>query len=124
MAFLIWPIAIESFPRMWDQHGVEKKNDIYLRIIPTYVGSTFFRRDIALNAANHSHVCGINSVYLEFVRLRLESFPHMWDQRGRPGKAVRSRRIIPTYVGSTKILSSSLSLFSNHSHVCGINGTT
>ena len=35
-------MAIESFPRMWDQRGVLLSHKITMRIIPTHVGSTSF----------------------------------------------------------------------------------
>ena len=52
-----------------------------------------------------------------------ESFPRMWDQRYFCKLAFGVIRIIPTYVGSTSFTRYYISLITNHSHVCGINGT-
>ena len=74
-------IMAESFPRMWDQHGMRKYQADTGRIIPTYVGSTSTDR-----------IC---------IRYRIESFPRMWDQLIKRLKSMETDRIIPTYVGST-----------------------
>ena len=50
-----------------------------------------------------------------------ESFPRMWDQRCGERREFRHFRIIPTYVGSTRVRQALLSDDANHSHVCGIN---
>ena len=57
-----YKLGFESFPRMWDQLPFSIPYDIYLRIIPTYVGSTYSRGRVGDVLANHSHVCGINVV--------------------------------------------------------------
>ena len=114
-------VPIESFPRMWDQLFSPAVQISILRIIPTYVGSTLHDSFYISSPPNHSHVCGINLID-PFSPFRMaESFPRMWDQRFvRPGD-VEGVRIIPTYVGSTKIRAMLLGLAANHSHVCGIN---
>ena len=92
------------------------------RIIPTYVGSTDPVDVHSVLPPNHSHVCGINVEQELHFAFRAESFPRMWDQHVDFHVARVRRRIIPTYVGST-VFSSAFQLeFSNHSHVCGING--
>ena len=45
----------------------------------------------------------------------------MWDQHELYGRALAVARIIPTYVGSTRLIGATTSLAPNHSHVCGIN---
>ena len=50
-----------------------------------------------------------------------ESFPRLWDQPALSLSHLLKRRIIPTYVGSTKRHRFSVFCCSNHSHVCGIN---
>ena len=111
----------ESFPRMWDQHVPFTDDEIDIRIIPTYVGSTRHILDYEFLAANHSHVCGINGENTSFSRVPHESFPRMWDQL-HPGRLSDGRgRIIPTYVGSTCTLVGCRMAAANHSHVCGIN---
>ena len=51
---------LESFPRMWDQLSFSSISFMFLRIIPTYVGSTSIPRGEMRELPNHSHVCGIN----------------------------------------------------------------
>ena len=113
--------SFESFPRMWDQLIKRLKSMETDRIIPTYVGSTWNYMYIPAHAANHSHVCGINQTARSQLRVIRESFPRMWDQRYRVFAVSCSRRIIPTYVGSTQLNPQQLQTISNHSHVCGIN---
>ena len=45
----------------------------------------------------------------------------MWDQPAKAANQRLLRRIIPTYVGSTRSKEKLYSAGSNHSHVCGIN---
>ena len=111
----------ESFPRMWDQQRKSPKCVDIIRIIPTYVGSTLRSSPRCFQLPNHSHVCGINNDFLHVFSSFLESFPRMWDQQFSIALCTAVPRIIPTYVGSTGSGSSSMILFPNHSHVCGIN---
>ena len=106
---------------MWDQLPFSIPYDIYLRIIPTYVGSTVYRLQQLAQFPNHSHVCGINFTDSLNGGNMGESFPRMWDQLSITIILSFMSRIIPTYVGST--LNEKLEYFnsSNHSHVCGIN---
>ena len=52
--------SFESFPRMWDQLDTLPAGMIFMRIIPTYVGSTHRLHHHQQQPPNHSHVCGIN----------------------------------------------------------------
>ena len=112
----------ESFPRMWDQLTDRVHAVVLRRIIPTYVGSTCSEVWFHCSAANHSHVCGINQTLWCSQYRSNESFPRMWDQRFRLKNRNISRRIIPTYVGSTLGVVNKRFNSTNHSHVCGING--
>ena len=96
-----WRFCNESFPRMWDQPRRSFSRQLLERIIPTYVGSTYRDSSCISSAPNHSHVCGINRKALFRTLHALESFPRMWDQRFIVFTLLSSRRIIPTYVGST-----------------------
>ena len=111
----------ESFPRMWDQHRASVPFPPHYRIIPTYVGSTDCALCLLSSAANHSHVCGINTLSVFYFVLNFESFPRMWDQPPSAAYTARRLRIIPTYVGSTRRPVNFSSRITNHSHVCGIN---
>ena len=70
----------ESFPRMWDQRESEQEILAQLRIIPTYVGSTISYKTYLSGYPNHSHVCGINALFIGVPDSPIESFPRMWDQ--------------------------------------------
>ena len=113
--------ASESFPRMWDQQIQHTGQPASARIIPTYVGSTETIKERRRHRSNHSHVCGINHLYRALHDETSESFPRMWDQLGLSQKDVAECRIIPTYVGSTRKGRARIAVYSNHSHVCGIN---
>ena len=96
-------LPYESFPRMWDQQRMMHDAVVVARIIPTYVGSTRFCINSADMRSNHSHVCGINAFPpSSFTRIH-ESFPRMWDQPPEFRPLPSSERIIPTYVGSTRV---------------------
>ena len=97
---------------------------IWLRIVPTYVGSTQSITWASRRTTNHSHVCGINIAAGSPTSLWGESFPRMWDQRLKYVLFTSPPRIIPTYVGSTPSESCRLPWVPNHSHVCGINRGT
>ena len=113
----------ESFPRMWDQPQAAQLYGYESRIIPTYVGSTHAGLTGVASPANHSHVCGINTVPRTGVFNTPESFPRMWDQLPKFVTDNKADRIIPTYVGSTWSRPAPCPRPSNHSHVCGINVT-
>ena len=115
--------SIESFPRMWDQPFLKIRQNEIFRIIPTYVGSTTGRAALRLRVANHSHVCGSNPCRPYWCSVPRESFPRMWDQHQPCPRLLLVERIIPTYVGSTTRHTDGGSVETNHSHVCGINGT-
>ena len=122
--FLVCPIlmsVIESFPRMWDQLVENILAADVSRIIPTYVGSTFFVGSVFKFDANHSHVCGINGPSTGKRSPFNESFPRMWDQHRSQSQSPLRMRIIPTYVGSTSAACTGALSLTNHSHVCGIN---
>ena len=70
----------ESFPRMWDQLFYNPYRDQAIRIIPTYVGSTWPSPHVWDALPNHSHVCGINNPAGTLTVRLSESFPRMWDQ--------------------------------------------
>ena len=106
---------------MWDQLLPLHLVTVEVRIIPTYVGSTRRLPAAWWHASNHSHVCGINVNGEHTPSSMSESFPRMWDQRSQNPCKHKSRRIIPTYVGSTLYPFIFKFLDSNHSHVCGIN---
>ena len=111
----------ESFPRMWDQPHPPVMTKEEIRIIPTYVGSTGPLVQVERSATNHSHVCGINYKSFSFLPSWTESFPRMWDQQLCFSTLGVFDRIIPTYVGSTRIRRGGSIPSTNHSHVCGIN---
>ena len=95
--------ANESFPRMWDQPRFPVFLKCAFRIIPTYVGSTNYYTDNTRLPSNHSHVCGINFSTVAPSGMSAESFPRMWDQLCFTLKCKGFSRIIPTYVGSTRL---------------------
>ena len=113
--------TFESFPRMWDQLHLFLGSSVRIRIIPTYVGSTHRVPSQSREDSNHSHVCGINTTALSRTPKNTESFPRMWDQRPPDEYPSSNTRIIPTYVGSTRLVVCLDALSPNHSHVCGIN---
>ena len=112
---------LESFPRMWDQPALSNVVIVFLRIIPTYVGSTTRSCLGSHSCSNHSHVCGINGQLSAESICGCESFPRMWDQHYIHDVIYKIFRIIPTYVGSTIKLCYDTHQWPNHSHVCGIN---
>ena len=114
-------IVNESFPRMWDQQADIYLLFIYVRIIPTHVGSTTDAFCKLLTITNHSHACGINPLQRASAEHVSESFPRMWDQRHEAEGGGQSDRIIPTHVGSTMRVISTTQMKTNHSHACGIN---
>ena len=107
---------------LWDQPLETDMAVRFLRIIPTYVGSTVSTFHKGAGHPNHSHAYGINAEMLMLSVSDSESFPRMWDQRACVLRFQAPCRIIPTHVGSTKHSRKSSMAASNHSHACGING--
>ena len=74
---------------------------LFIWIIPTPAGWTLRITLFGRVLTNHSHICGINSVF--------------------PDGLLDISRIIPTPVGWTYAFFTAIFYFSNHSHTCGMN---
>ena len=57
-----WGFAIESFPRLWDEHDHIIARGSHFRIIPTPVGWTYQILLYPTPTSNHSHACGMNPI--------------------------------------------------------------
>ena len=51
-------LSLGSSPRVWGQDNFALKDDQYLRIIPTRVGTSYGIRHDSVNQPDHPHACG------------------------------------------------------------------
>ena len=89
------------------------------RITPTYVGTT---NSWALHGANfedHPHIRGDHMVIAYLCLTELESPPHTWGPHVYPPEQFKSRRITPTYVGTTFYTSTAIWFSQDHPHIRG-----
>ena len=89
---------------MWGTHSHTCRRIGWTRIIPTYVGNTATMACASFSSADHPHVCG---EHCEKADLKIDPYgssPRMWETRKERSVSYRLQRIIPTYVGNTRIL--------------------
>ncbi len=96
-----------SSPHTWGVRTSNVRLITKLGIIPTYVGSTRNTFTLLLTRWDHPHIRG--EYYQLTVRpMRIPgSSPHTWGVLQGLAASAASVRIIPTYVGSTVLYSSS-----------------
>ncbi|EHE85032.1 hypothetical protein CRL705_1907 [Latilactobacillus curvatus CRL 705] len=129
----IIPIYMGEYPS-WDEyvrHGKESspytwgvRNGTSLRIgrpgiIPIYMGSTFFDNLTELDVENHPHIHGEYNGSGNVAMTQWESSPYTWGVHAHITTIIKSRRIIPIYMGSTNLLLHLRIPYRNHPHIHG-----
>ncbi len=89
------------------------------RITPTYVGKSEIVSSLTIGPWDHPHVCGEKHFTLRQGRCKVGSPPRMWGKGLQFPCQYKSRRITPTYVGKSEIVSSLTIGPWDHPHVCG-----
>ena len=108
-----------SSPRVWGQVSSQRCLQLWSRIIPTRVGTSGEVPDYDCVCRDHPHACGDKSLYLHFSRLSLGSSPRVWGQVSDIIVSLRTSRIIPTRVGTSKMTKKEEWEAKDHPHACG-----
>ena len=108
-----------SPPRMWEVLCRNFLRPPFLRITPTYVGSTIKSVSQVWGPEDHPHVCGKYEVVAEKIPSGEGSPPRMWEVPINAEVCQSAFGITPTYVGSTLDVTLSCSEARDHPHVCG-----
>ena len=104
---------------MWVVQDYSVSVTIFMRITPTYVGSTLQYTLYILGIWDHPHVCGQYSHQWYSRHLPLGSPPRMWVVHHLFYFPENQPRITPTYVGSTRYQYTHWQENQDHPHVCG-----
>ena len=104
---------------MWGQALYILYASIYLRIIPTRVGTRWIA---VINQAvneDHPHACGDKERIGAVFHVRQGSSPRVWGQGKDTQNLNRRNRIIPTRVGTSSSLRQKSMCREDHPHACG-----
>ncbi len=104
---------------MWGQvQGYRVIVDSF-RIIPTRVGTRFFKYHRYYLLTDHPHACGDKYARHTAVRSALGSSPRVWGQVTQGTLTERICRIIPTRVGTSTQQPLHSRRYWDHPHACG-----
>ena len=106
-------------PRVW---GKDTNMPIYInfrRNIPTCVGKSARRKNIAPEESEHPHVCGEKATAKAEAAATTGTSPRVWGKGFRKGLPQLQHRNIPTCVGKSQKLGQFHMFNSEHPHVCG-----
>ena len=104
---------------MWGQVIFGRQLQGNHRIIPTRVGTRVLRKKMVLSLEDHPHACGDKLASHIFLFVHQGSSPRVWGQDDFSVNFVRSKRIIPTRVGTSSKNCRIIFIFQDHPHACG-----
>ena len=108
-----------SSPRVWGQVVVLCRKPLFLRIIPTRVGTRKSAASRRGRHEDHPHACGDKKKYGGYDLDTTGSSPRVWGQDILNFFDTGFCRIIPTRVGTRKYIQISQDLTEDHPHACG-----
>ncbi len=108
-----------SSPRMWGAVVRGARGGRRLRFIPTHVGSSESKHLLRSRGSVHPHACGEQNHGERCPVSGGGSSPRMWGAGRRSMPQGRSRRFIPTHVGSSLVSASTRASHPVHPHACG-----
>ena len=108
-----------SSPRVWGQDDMINQAFDKNRIIPTRVGTSQHDSHKTLNFQDHPHACGDKSMLKAEARTSTGSSPRVWGQDLKALQSFRTKRIIPTRVGTRNIEQLFGLVHKDHPHACG-----
>ena len=112
--------ATADHPRIRGEHDREFHHKAGLaRIIPAYAGSTRSGLGAYRRPSDHPRIRGEHWLGWPSLFRRRGSSPHTRGARGRPGRLLRRRRIIPAYAGSTMISTCGAGTPADHPRIRG-----
>ena len=104
---------------MWGQGTPQPKQAVFLRIIPTRVGTSKVICYPAHHSWDHPHACGDKADCLKTTKTRAGSSPRVWGQVRPCFGRFPLQRIIPTRVGTRTSQTHFRTLLKDHPHACG-----
>ena len=104
---------------MWGQVHFDVQVGGEYGIIPTRVGTRLSALKKRLYLRDHPHACGDKRSDIRHERLLTGSSPRVWGQGSALISVVCSTGIIPTRVGTSKILHENGTITRDHPHACG-----
>ena len=109
---------------MWGQDGVVLCFVKSVGIIPTRVGTRTEVWAAALVKIDHPHACGDKNIDLPSCKNDEGSSPRVWGQVKKDSQIISQNGIIPTRVGTRKIVEKIVQFLQDHPHACGDKLTT
>ena len=108
-----------SSPRVWGQDSSSLSVYKSSRIIPTRVGTRGYSGSACVVVWDHPHACGDKTIrYCSSFKVKGSS-PRVWGQVNTICYKTCLVRIIPTRVGTRRLLLSAYHSFRDHPHACG-----
>ena len=111
--------ALGSSPRVWGQVTVFSYTVKDYRIIPTRVGTSVTESYQVSVTLDHPHACGDKDLSDSLAKLFTGSSPRVWGQEDKSSVQRFLHRIIPTRVGTSRVLLIPCDFCWDHPHACG-----
>ena len=113
------PVIQGSSPRVWGQVSLSTSLMQKIRIIPTRMGTSLNELIRTLDTFNHPHAYGDKPLCLSLSLIISGSSPRVWGQASARGTQEKSERIIPTRMGTRKVLNGATLSYEDHPHAYG-----
>ena len=104
---------------MWGQADFAKFLIDRFRIIPTRVGTRRLSLPFKVLSGDHPHACGDKFIISLKKSYMLGSSPRVWGQETITQSSQKGCRIIPTRVGTSSGVDTSIPFPKDHPHACG-----
>ena len=108
-----------SSPRVWGQELIPYIKPEHLGIIPTRVGTSYCYGTGRVFNKDHPHGCGDKKSTIGACCIHDGSSPRVWGQASITNPLYNKSGIIPTRVGTRKLLKSLGTKTQDHPHACG-----
>ena len=115
--FLMRPL--DSPPRMWGIHSINREKMQAFRLTPTHVGNTSPRNHLLVIWWAHPHACGEYNGFANDNGDAQGSPPRMWGIHFVTNLVACRYRLTPTHVGNTSDIRAHRIPVKAHPHACG-----
>ena len=111
--------VLGSSPRVWGQAMRAMVTTAPMRIIPTRMGTSFCKYLFGLLAEDHPHAYGDKSGWYSEPYSVKGSSPRVWGQETVLICQILQKRIIPTRMGTRRVLQAEIPPRQDHPHAYG-----